>query len=118
MLTMAYLEFMDEALGHFVRNDHRRTLEELRFLLDQYPDDVNALFYSGLSNFHAGRYRAARTQLKRAATHDVDVFREEAEWYHALTIERSGDVSAAQKEYERIAEQGGFYAERARQRLK
>ncbi len=114
---MAYLTFMDEALEKFVHNDHRGALEELQFVLDQYPQDVNALFYAGLCCYNLGLNEYAERFFHRAATHPVQVFDEEAEWYHALAMERLGGKSDAQAIFQRIANSGGFYAQRASARL-
>jgi tetratricopeptide (TPR) repeat protein len=113
---VAYLPFMDEALGRFVRNDHKGALEELMFLLDQYPNDVNALFYGGLCAYNLGLYEGAERLLRRAAGHPVAVFDEEAAWYHALTLERLGRSEEAREALVRIAAGGGFYAGRAAER--
>lgn len=115
-LTLAYTRFMEDALGRFVRNDHKGCLDDLRFLLDQYPDDVNALFYGGLCAYNLGLYDRADKLLQRAATHPVDAFDEEAAWYHALTLERFGQAEAAKEEFSRIASQDGFYAKQAASR--
>jgi hypothetical protein len=114
----AYTAFMEAALGKFSRNDHKGCLEDLRFLLEQYPDDVNALFYAGLCSHNLALYGRARSYLHRAATHDFDTFYEEAVWYHALTLERMGEVDAAREAYARIVAEDGFYAERASTRLR
>lgn len=114
---VAYLRFMDEAMAHFARNDHKACLDDLRFVLAQYPDDVNALFYAGLCCYNLGLNERARTFLHRAATHPIPVFDEEAVWYHALALDRSGESAAAQEAYQRIVAQGGFYAERARLKM-
>jgi len=114
---MRYTAFMDAALDKFVHNDHKGCLEELRFLLGQYPDDVNALFYAGLCSYNLGLNARAKDFLHRAATHSVDVFDEEAQWYHALTLERLGEDPAATEAYQRIAAQDGFYADRATEKL-
>jgi hypothetical protein len=115
-ITMAYLPFLDEALSKFVAHDHKGALADLRFLLEQYPDDVNALFYAGLCSYNLGLYERARSYLARAATHPMDIFDEEAEWYHALTLERLGDEEAAQRAFAGIAFRGGFYAAKAAER--
>jgi hypothetical protein len=114
---VGYLSFMDEAMARFARNDHRGCLEELRFLLRQYPDDVNAIFYAGLCCYNLGLYERAEALLGRAATHSMDVFDEEAAWYHALTLQRLGRYDEAVERMEHIAQAGGFYAERARDLL-
>lgn len=110
---MVYTAFMDETLARFARTDHKGSLTELRFLLTQYPDDVNALFYAGLCTYNLGLYDRARAFLHRAATHPVAVFDEEATWYHALTLKRLGEREAANEAFARIASGGGYYAERA-----
>lgn len=112
---MGYLSFMDEAMARFARSDHRGCLEELRFLLRQYPTDVNATFYAGLCAYNLGLYERAETLLGKAAMHGVDVFDEEAAWYHALTLQRLGEHERARERMAHIAQDGGFYAERARE---
>ena len=110
---MRYTAYLDEAMAHFARAHHKEALAELRFLLTQYPDDVNALFYAGLCAYNLSLYDRARSFLHRAATHPVDAFDEEATWYHALTLQRAGERQAAQEAFARIAADGGFYSERA-----
>ncbi len=114
---MHYTPFMERAMGKFDRNDHKGCLEDLRFLLTQYPDDVNALFYAGLCSYNLGMNERARDFLHRAAIHSIAVFDEEAVWYHALTLARSGENAAANEAFQRIATNGGFYADRAKSKL-
>lgn len=112
-----YLAFMDEALEKFVRNDHRGCLEELRFVLSQYKNDVNALFYAGLCCYNLGLYERATRFLDRARNDSSGVFDEEADWYHALALMRNGHKEVARSEMERIAGSGSFYANRAKEAL-
>jgi len=114
---LRYTPFMDVAMAKFARNDHRGCLEELRFLLAQFPNDVNALFYAGLCCYNLGLYTKAEKFLDRAATHPITVFDEEAVWYHALAMDRNGKKEEAREVFQRIVEEGGFYADRARARL-
>lgn len=113
---MAYLRYMDEALEAFSRERYSIALEDLLFLLNQYPNDVNVQFYAGLTCFRAGLYLRARTLLARAENNPVDVFQEEAEWYLARTVEQIDGAAQARSRYERIAQRGGFYAEQAAER--
>ena len=114
---LRYTPFMEVAMAKFSRNDHRGCLEELRFLLAQYPNDVNALFYAGLCCYNLGMYTKAEKFLERAATHSISAFDEEAVWYNALAMERNGKKDSAKAIFQRIAREGGFYAERALERL-
>ncbi|HRD52813.1 MAG TPA: tetratricopeptide repeat protein [Flavobacteriales bacterium] len=115
-VMMRYLGFMEEAIARFAANDHKGCMDDMRFVLSQYPEDVNALFYAGLCAHNLGLHQRARQLLHRAAVHPVDVFDEEAEWYHALTLEKLGETDAAREAFARIASRGGFYAERAQGR--
>ncbi|MCC6540686.1 MAG: hypothetical protein IT225_00545 [Flavobacteriales bacterium] len=112
---IAYLTYMDEALGKFVR---KGCLAELEHLLAQYPDDVNALFYAGLCSYNMGKSTRAERFLDRAARHRFHAFDEEADWYHALAMERSGEQGSAQAAFARIAAGNGFYAARAQEHVR
>jgi hypothetical protein len=107
---------MDEALSGIVQGDHKRTLNDLRFLLRQYPDDVNALFYAGLCSYSLGLPERAEGYFRRVMAHPVDSFDEEAAWYNALSVMQRSP-GEARPLLEGIATDGGFYADRARQRL-
>ncbi len=112
-----YLDHFDVALAAFARNDHKRALTELRTVLAQYPDDINALFYAGLSCYNLGLYKKAERYFARAAIHPVGTFDQEALWYQALSTERSQGTLAARPVFMTIAAGGGFYAEQALGRI-
>jgi len=115
--TMRYLDFMDEALGRFVRDDHSGCLRDLLFLMGQYPRDINARFYAGLCCYNLGLPERARGYLQAVVDDPVDTFREEATWYLALSIERSEGREAALPLFRQVAENGGHYAAQARRKL-
>ncbi len=112
--TQQYLDFMDVALQAISTGDNRRALDDLYFLLNQYPDDVNAQFYAGLACYRLGLYPRALRLLKAAAENGVDSFREEALWYEALATTKQEGKAAARPALERIASSGGFYAAQAK----
>jgi hypothetical protein len=111
-----YLIYMDAALGDYVDGDPRTALDDLYFLLGQYPDDVNAQFYAGLICYQLGLFPRAEQFFRETRSNKVDCFDEEAAWYHALTMERMKGLTAARSEFEGIAQGGGFYAEQAAKR--
>jgi TolA-binding protein len=114
---MRYLPYMDHALGHYTHGRFSMCLAELTELLDQYPDDPNAIFYSALCRYHLGHYDRASKLFNRAATHSIDVFIQEAQWYNALSLEAAGRKEAARHLFDRIQKEGGFYAEKATAKL-
>ncbi len=108
-----YEAFMSEALAHFTAGRHKACLHELQYLLRQYPDDVNALFYSGLCCFNLGLYDKALVRFDRTLTQPSVAFVEEAQWYRALTLQRAGRSEEARSALQRIADGSGFYAAQA-----
>ncbi|MCB9171171.1 MAG: hypothetical protein H6597_01000 [Flavobacteriales bacterium] len=112
-----YLEFIDDALGRFIRHDPAGALRGLRVILDQYPDDVNAIFYSGLCHYELGHFQQAIGLLARAGAHPVDSFAEEADWYRARSIEALQGPLAAVPLLDSIITRGGYYADQARAHL-
>jgi hypothetical protein len=115
--TMRYLDYMEEALGRFVRNDERGCLKDLVVLLGQYPADVNARFYAGLCCYNLGLPARAMGYLEAVVADPIDTFHEEAAWYLALSTERAHGAEMAGPLYRKIAEAGGFYAPQAEAKL-
>ena len=114
--AVPYTDFMDHALGLFAEGEHKAALTELKQVLRQYPDDVNARFYAGLCCYNLGLFARAKAFFLRAAHAPVNTFDEEAMWYHALSVEQADGAAAADLLFERIAAEGGFYAGRAKEK--
>ncbi len=112
--AIPYLAVLDDALGAFTRGEERTALDDLYFLLGQYPEDVNAQFYAGLSCYRLGLYPRAIRLLHAAADNTVDSFSEEAVWYAALATVKQDGKTAARPALEQIAHAGGFYAVQAK----
>lgn len=113
-----YLDHFDVAMAAFARSDHKRALTDLRIVLAQYPDDINALFYAGLSCYNLGLFSKAERYFSRAAVHPAGTFDQEALWYQALSVERSEGDLAAKPLFVSIASGGGFYAAQAFAKVK
>ena len=94
----AYLDYMDVALGALAKGNDRTALDDLYFLLGQFPGDVNAQFYAGLACYRLGLYPRAIRLLHAAADNTVDSFQEESLWYEALaTTKQDGSRRTRQK---------------------
>ncbi len=115
--AVPYDRFFKNAMGKFSRGDRQGCLEDMFIVLEDHPEDVNALFYSGLCCYDLGLFTRAASLLDRARQHEVDTFIEEAEWYHALAEERVVGRGHALPLFNAVVERNGFYAERARAHL-
>ncbi len=115
--AVPYDRYFRTAMGKFSRGDRQGCLEDLFIVLEEYPEDVNALFYAGLCCYDLGLFQRAANLLDRARKHEVDTFIEEAEWYHALAVERAGGRQEARALLQAVVDRDGFYAPRARTHL-
>lgn len=115
--NIPYLEFMEDAMSGFASGKPSKTLADLEILLEQHNDDVNGLFYSGLCLYHMDRPDLAINFFDQAIGSSINTFYEEAKWYKSLSLSRTSDNGAAKRLLNEIAEEGGFYAERAKKRL-
>ena len=112
-----YDRFFNTAMGKFSRGDRQGCLEDMFLVLEEYPDDVNALFYAGLCCYDLGLFPRAVRLLDRARHHSIETFAEEAQWYHALAVERANGHEQALALLNAVVERNGFYAARARAHL-
>ncbi len=112
-----YDRYFKTAMSKFVRGDRQGCLEDLFVVLEEYPEDVNALFYAGLCCYDLGLFPRAATLLDRTRSHEVDTFVEEAEWYHALAMERTSGRAEALPLLNAVVDRNGFYSARAKEHL-
>ncbi len=115
--AVPYDRYFKIAMGKFSRGDRQGCLEDLFVVLEEYPEDVNALFYAGLCCYDLGLFQRSAGLLEVARQHEVDTFIEEAEWYLALAVERARGKEEALPLLNAVVDRGGFYAARAKDHL-
>jgi TolA-binding protein len=113
-----YKDFLIEGLTMFSKNDYKGALGHLLTIQQQYPDDVNASFYSGLCYYNLGKTRQAISMFDKTIGNSITTFKEESEWYKSLSLLEDGKKSDAKELMKKIESEGGFYAKAAREKLK
>jgi len=113
-----YKDFLIEGLTKFSKNDYKGALGHLLTIQQQYPDDVNASFYSGLCYYNLGKTRQAITMFDKTIGNSISTFKEESEWYKSLSLLADGKKSDAKELMKKIESEGAFYAKAAREKLK
>lgn len=113
-----YVNFLDNAMKKFKSTYYSAALADYEIILQQYPGDLNALFYGGLCNYHLKKYDKAILNLDQVINDKVDVFFEEAEWYKALSLADASRKDEAKTLLEKIEKSGGFYKKDAAKKLK
>jgi tetratricopeptide (TPR) repeat protein len=102
------------ALALYESRDYRGALAGFEAGLKAQPNDATARFYAGLCRLALGRSAEAITDFEETRKLGAPEFDAPAEWYLALAHLRSENIAEARPRLKRIAEGGGFYAERAR----
>lgn len=75
-------------------------------------NDINCRFYIGMCNFYLKRYTEAQKNFNICVSHSNNTFLPEAEFYKAMCMQALGDSSASSL-FKKIADEGGFYSEKA-----
>jgi tetratricopeptide (TPR) repeat protein len=102
--SISYLTFIDQSISAFDKSSYRLSEEKFSVILGQYPDDVNALFYGGLSSYQLGNYDQAIVWFNEILQQSISTFHEEAEFYLAMSHKASKGGFYAQKASEEITE--------------
>jgi tetratricopeptide (TPR) repeat protein len=109
---------LKDGLAGFTKQDFHKALSNFNLLLERNENDVNAQFYSALSYFNLNQQSKAIERFKQVLTNKNDTFYPEAEWYLALIEWKYGDKNQAKLQLEKIVSEKGFYAKRAKDKLK
>jgi TolA-binding protein len=116
-IQISYLDFLNETMGHFIQGDYKAAIIGFKTIEQNYPEDLNAWFYCGLSYYHLGHTDKAIPYFEKTENNYINIFNEEAQWYRALSLELKNDKENAFLIYEKIIQKKGFYAEKASKKL-
>lgn len=115
--TVRYTDYLDETMKNLASGKKDMALDGLKIILKHYPDDANALFYSGLALFRDHEYQKAIPFFTNSDRHILQVFDEESEWHLAQCYYQVGEIKKAKKLLNKIIEEQDFYQEKARKFL-
>lgn len=110
-------EWLADGLNYFNQKNYTTASYYFSELLKQNADDVNALFYAGLCNYHFGYYNAAILNFNSVISHKNNNFLLEADYYKALSLIGNEQYNEGKLLLNKISEEGNFYAKPATQLL-
>lgn len=110
-----YMEFLESNMALVKNEKYKQALREFKIIFANFPNDGNAMFYSGLCHYHLEEYTLAIDQFNAIINHDANTFNEEAKWYKLLSLKASNQETPFQQLRQEIINDNGFYAERAKQ---
>jgi TolA-binding protein len=112
-VKIPYFNYLQKTMAYFADASYKNALNRYLIILEQYPNDLNALFYGGLSYYNLGDYTSASELFQRIARSDLAGFHEEAMWYQCKTEIQLGKTKAAISGLDNIIIEGGFYTKDA-----
>lgn len=114
----SYESILNTALAEYKRGKYAKSLTSLNLLLDDYPSDINGLFYKGLCLYHMQKYKKSISYMT-STTADVNpTFDQEAEWFIALGNLKLGEQEIAIEQFKSIVTYNGFYKKEAKKKLR
>ncbi len=112
-VNVPYYDYLRKSMSFFAEGRYKKALNRYLLILDQYPEDLNALFYGGLSYHNLGKNEEAIVFFDKIINGDVYVFNEEALWYKTKALIKLKKNTEAKSILEEIIAHGGFYTQEA-----
>lgn len=109
-VEVPYYTYLNKTMSFFNASNYKAALSRFLVILEQYPEDLNALFYSGLSYYNLGKFENSMNYFQQVKTLDFEVFNQEAEWYEAKSYIQLNRKKEAKLLLDTIIMKGGFYA--------
>ncbi len=108
-LSAAMLQFKDQK--------YTKCISSLSFIAGFNENDINCRFYIGMAYFYKKNYSAALKNFEECISNSNNAFLQESEYYKGLCLLELGNKAEAQTLFKKIADDGGFYADKAKRFL-
>ena len=110
-----YFIYLKETMKLFDQKSYAVALENFHAILKFYPEDINALFYSGLCYFEQKQFTKSIAFFDQTSKNSFLNFKEESEWFLLQCyVETKNSVKAKSLQND-IINGNGFYAKRAKE---
>lgn len=113
IVEIAYVSFLEKSIKYFSQNKFKDALNRFDLILETYPDDVNALFYSALCLYNLNQFNLCEKRLIELKNSKFTNFEEEQEWYLLLTYYSLHKDQQFLELKTQIIEASGFYSKKA-----
>ncbi len=112
-LKKAYLSFLDKTMHHLKSKEFKIAISRFTQILENYPDDANALFYSAFASYALKDFNKVLSLLEQLNAVSFTNFEEEAEWLKLKTYKELGRNDEFQQLRQIIINRNGFYSKQA-----
>lgn len=112
-----YIDYIDKTTAILSKKRLKKALHRLQTILETYPNDVNAHFYTGLCLMNLNELKKAIHHFEISQQHKFSNFNEEAKWLTALCYSELNPLES-KKILQEIIHSNGFYSDQAKEKLK
>lgn len=116
-VNIPYIDYIEKSMYHLDKGHLKKALARFDVILSSYPEDINALFYSGFTYYSLGDYTNASSCFSKTLYSDISNFDEDALWYLGLSYEKSGETNKAKEIYTSISNSKSHYAKAAVEKI-
>lgn len=116
-MHIPYIDFIEKSMYTLNKGGLKKALARFEVILASYPDDINALFYSGFVSYNLEDFDQALYYFSSTLQNEIANFDEEALWYVGLTYEKQGKKNKAREIFESISKSKSYYAKEAAAKL-
>ena len=117
-VDVPYYDFIEKSMYILNKNEMKKSLARFEVILTTYPNDINALFYSGFAYYNLGDFDQSISYFSKVIKSEIANFDEEAIWYLGLSYEKKGDISKSKNIFLSISKSNSYYSEQAKGKLK
>ena len=114
MKPYTYIEFLGIGMDYLYNNQYKKASYYFNKIIDQYPEDVNALFYLGICKFQLHEYEKSISAFANVTSNQFNNFNEEAVWYSAQSLLKLNRKEEAVKLLNEIIRLNGYYSDQAK----
>lgn len=114
---ISYIEFLELALNKTKSGKYNDAIDDFDIILDQYPSDVNAVFYKAFCLYKLNNNYTAIKYFDIALSGRINTFKEESMWYKGLIYKEEKQYAAAEKVLKEIIYDNGYYGAQAKKEL-
>jgi tetratricopeptide (TPR) repeat protein len=85
-LNLSYFTYLEKAILKYDKKEYTESISMFNTILEQYPNDLNAIFYKAMSYYQLEKYEKAIKYYNKSIESELNIFNQESEYYKALSL--------------------------------
>lgn len=116
--SVPYITYLERCINEYSMGEYKSAAQQFDLILTQYPTDLNAQFYGAMSYYQIEDYDKAIELFNKSLKNVFKIFREESEFYKAVSLKKSGRDEESLILFLQIINNNGYYKDRAIQEVR